>query len=90
MFLFVETSSSSATRTPLRSRDDKKLTSASSDKQKTASSGQDAMMDGKTGTNDDVYEFKSVKVSLGLLGGVTHFLVANWVYGLTFSPQTLT
>lgn len=64
-FFFVETSSSSATRTPLRSRDDKKLTSASSDKQKTTTvPGQDGMMDSKTATNDDVYEFKSVKVEV--------------------------
>lgn len=61
-----ETASSSSTRVPLRSRDDKKLTaSSSSEKQKSGSSASSSSgdtMDNKSSTAaEDVYEFKSAK-----------------------------
>ncbi|XP_019765671.1 ankyrin repeat domain-containing protein 11 isoform X4 [Dendroctonus ponderosae] len=58
-----EAGSSSSTRVPLRSRDDKKVSSASTDKQKTGSSTSSSeSMDAKSNsTAEDIYEFKSVK-----------------------------
>ncbi|XP_066147713.1 ankyrin repeat domain-containing protein 11 isoform X4 [Euwallacea fornicatus] len=55
-----ETSSSSTNRTPLRSRDDKKVSSVVTDKQKSASSS-DTMETKNASSTEDVYEFKSVK-----------------------------
>ncbi|XP_066256045.1 ankyrin repeat domain-containing protein 31 [Euwallacea similis] len=55
-----ETSSSSTNRTPLRSRDDKKVSSAATDKQKSSSSS-DTMETKNASSTEDVYEFKSVK-----------------------------